>query len=47
MKRSFKMKQKAFFVIFKGLSLKKIKQTKQIFLEGVSPSLNKNFLDLA
>ena len=33
MKKAFKMKQKAFFIIFKGLSLKQIKQ---IFLEGES-----------
>ena len=31
-----KMKQKAFFIIFEGLSLKQIKQT---FLEGESPTL--------
>ena len=31
MKRAFKMKQKAFFIIFKGLSLKEIKQSS---LEG-------------
>ena len=36
MKRSSKMKQKAFFIIFKGLLLKQIKQ---IFLEGESPTL--------
>ena len=38
MKRAFKIKLKAFFIIFKGLSLKK---TKQIFLEGESPTLKK------
>ena len=32
-KRAFKMKLKAFFIIFKGLS---IKQIKRIFLEGES-----------
>ena len=37
MKRSSKMKQKAFFIIFKGLLLKQIKQ---IFLEGESPILS-------
>ena len=26
MKRAFKMKQKAFFIIFKGFSMKQIKQ---------------------
>ena len=31
-----KMKQKAFFIIFEGLSSKQIKQT---FLEGESPTL--------
>ena len=35
-KRSFKTKQKAFFIIFKGLSLK---QVKQILLEGENPTL--------
>ena len=39
MKRAFKMKQKGFFIIFKGFSLKQITQT---FLEGESPTLNKN-----
>ena len=33
-KKAFKMKYKAFFMIFKGLSLK---QEKQIFLEGGRP----------
>ena len=33
--RAFKTKQKAFFIIFKGLSLK---QVKQIILEGESPT---------
>ena len=36
MKRAFNMKQKAFFSIFKGLSLKQINKT---FLEGESPTL--------
>ena len=36
MGRAFKMKQKAFFIIFKGLS---INQIIQIFLEGESPTL--------
>ena len=36
MKRAFKMKYKAFFIIFEGLSLKQIKR---IFLEGESPTL--------
>ena len=35
-KRAFKVKWKAFFIIFKGLSLKLIKI---IFLEGKSPNL--------
>ena len=35
-KRAFKMKQKAFLIIFKGLSLKQIKQ---FFLEGDTPTL--------
>ena len=35
------MKQESFFIIFKGLSLK---QTKQIFLEGKSPTLNTSFM---
>ena len=35
--RAFKMKQKAFFTIFKGLSLKQIKQ---FFLESESPTLS-------
>ena len=34
--RAFKMKKKAFFIIYEGLSLKQIKQ---IFLEGESPTL--------
>ena len=33
------MKEKAFFIIFKGLSLKQITQ---IFLEGDGPDLNLN-----
>ena len=37
MKRAFKMKYKAFFIIFKGPSLK---QTKDLFLEVESPTLN-------
>ena len=37
-KRAFQMKQKAFFIIFKGFS---IKQIKQVFLEGESPTLKK------
>ena len=32
------MKQKAFFIIFEGLSLKQIK--KKIFVEGESPTLS-------
>ena len=36
-KKDFKIKKKTFFIIFKGLSLKQIKQ---IFLEGKSPTLN-------
>ena len=36
MKRAFKMKWKALFIIFEGLSLKQIK----FFLEGESPTLN-------
>ena len=36
-KRAFKMKQKAFSIIFKGLSLKQINQS---FLEGESLTLN-------
>ena len=35
-KWAFKMKEKTFFIIFKGLSLKQIKQ---FFLEGESPTL--------
>ena len=35
-KRRFKMKSKAFFIIFEGLSLK---QTKKNFLEDESPTL--------
>ena len=34
--RAFKMKQKAFFTIFEGLSLKKIIK---LFFEGESPTL--------
>ena len=37
MKKDFKMKQKAFFIIFKELSLTLIKQ---LSLEGESPTLN-------
>ena len=37
MKRTFKMKEKAFFIIFERLSLKQIIK---IFLEGESPTLN-------
>ena len=36
MKRAFKMKQKTFFIVFKGLSLKQIKQ---FFLGTESPTL--------
>ena len=36
-KRPFKMKQKWFFIIFEGLSLKQIKHC----FEGESPTLNK------
>ena len=42
MKKAFKVIWKAFFIIFKGLSLK---QTKQFFLKGESPVL-KGFLCL-
>ena len=35
--KSFKGERKAFFIIFKGLSLKQIKQ---IFLDGKGPTLN-------
>ena len=38
MKKVFKMKSKAFFTIFKGLSLKQIKQF--FFFEVESPNLN-------
>ena len=34
--KAFKIKQKAFFIIFKGLS---VKQITQFFLEGESPTL--------
>ena len=34
------MKQKAFFFLFKGLSMKQITQ---IFLEGENPTLKKTF----
>ena len=37
-KRAFKIKQKAFFIIFEGLSLKQIRKKK---LEGDSPTGNK------
>ena len=37
-KRAFKMKEKAFFIILKVLSLKQIKHT---FLEGESPTLKR------
>ena len=36
MKRAFKMKQKVFFIIFNGLSMK---QVTQMFLESESPTL--------
>ena len=36
-KRAFKMKEKAFFIIFKGVPLKQIKK---FFLEGESPKNN-------
>ena len=36
-KRAFKMKRKAFFIIFKGLSMKQIRY---FCLEGESPTLN-------
>ena len=36
------MKQKALFIIFKGLSMKQIKT---IFLEGKSPALKLNIFD--
>ena len=42
-KRAFKIKQQAFFITFKKLSLKQIKQ---IFLEGESPTLNKPYLTI-
>ena len=35
------MKYKAFFIIFKGLSMK---QTKQFFSEGESPTFIENFI---
>ena len=35
-KKAFKMKQKAFFIIFKALSMKQI----TVFLKGESPTLN-------
>ena len=35
-KRAFKMQEKAFSIIFKGLSLK---QVKELFLKGESPNL--------
>ena len=38
--RPFKMKQKAFFIIFKGLS---IKQITQFFLDGESQTLKQTF----
>ena len=37
-KRAFKLRQKAFFIIFKGIS---IKQIKQMFLEGETPTLGR------
>ena len=43
MKRVFKMKWKTFFDIFIGLSLKQIKQ---MFLEGESPSLKNSWKKL-
>ena len=42
-KRAFKRNEKAFFINFKGLSLKQIKQ---IFLEGESPTLKMFVIDL-
>ena len=39
-KRAFKMKRKAFFIIFKGLSMKQIRY---FCLEGESPTLNWQF----
>ena len=36
-KRAFKMKLKEFFIIFKGLSMKRMTQ---FFLGGESPTLN-------
>ena len=38
MKRVFKVKQKAVFIVFKGLSMK---QMTHIFLEGESPTLSR------
>ena len=40
-KRTFKQKLKAFFIIFKGLSLKQMKQN---FLEGEGPTLKQTHL---
>ena len=42
MKRAFKMKQKAFFIIVKGLLIKQITQT---FLEGETPILKRIFIN--
>ena len=41
MERAFNMKKKVFFIIFKGISMKQIRQ---IFLEGESPALIINFI---
>ena len=41
--RALKIKQKSFFMIFRRLSLKQIKQ---ISLEGKSPALNKVVMQL-
>ena len=40
MKRAFKMKSKSFFIVFKRFSLKQIKQ---FFLDGESPTFKLSF----
>ena len=42
-KKPFNMKQKAYFIVFKGLSLKQIKLT---FLKGESPVLKHRLVSL-
>ena len=44
MKRAFKLRSKAFFIIFKRLS---IKQIAQIFLEGEGPTLSNPYYNRA